>query len=63
MNLNLKVSKEFNHALGKIVWTLSRPNGDMLIPSEGVQSLNYETEEAADSAALRYLGEYYDSFF
>ncbi len=55
MDLNLKVSREYNSDLGKYVWTLSRPNGEMLIPSEGVQSINYEFSEEANAAAMAYL--------
>lgn len=55
MNLNLQVSREFNRETEKYVWTLSRPNGEALIPSEGVQSLNYEFEAEADAAAMAYL--------
>jgi len=55
MNLNLQVTQEYNSDLGVYVWTLSRPNGEMLIPSEGIKSLNYEFKQDAHEAALAYL--------
>jgi hypothetical protein len=55
MNLNLQVTQEYNPDLGKYVWTLSRPNGDMLIPSEGIQSINYVFKHEAHKAALAFI--------
>ena len=48
MKIQLVVKENFNADLGKTVYTICRDDGQLLMPADGIQGLNYsEYDQAA----------------
>lgn len=51
--MNLQVTKRWNEELGKHVYCLERQDGSLLLPSEGIQSYGFDSEEVAVVAMMQ----------